>query len=356
MDLAARRAKYSKVSTALAHLDDVALGVLLGGRHTASSWGATQLVEVAGERVFVKLVPLTERELARSFSTRNHYQLPLYYQYGVNSAGFGAWREAVAHLETTNWVLEGATAAFPLAYHARVLRRPSRSRLVPSISSERLGEYVRYWNSSKNIGRFVMDRADGSHAVAVFLEQLPRNLAEWLAERPSDTERLYTQLCEAITFLRGRGVVHFDAHFENIMTDGSQVYVSDFGLVVDPRFDLAAKEREFLDRHSHYDYGAALCSIGPQLLRWYAALPEASQQSVRDRLGDGDTHIRLVTEVERLAGLVDPSLMAATVRFRDVIMFMYDFYTSLQANRRKNTPFDDAGLGDLLRSAGVLSG
>jgi hypothetical protein len=309
--------------------------------------------------VFVKLVPLTDREHRKGFSTRNHYQLPLYYQYGVNSAGFGAWREVVAHLETTNWVLEGATDAFPIAYHVRVIRRPGGrgSRLISPVTPEELDEYVRYWNSSKNIGRFIDDRANGEYAVAVFLEHTPHNLAEWLAARPDDTERLYERLCDTIAFLRERGVVHFDAHFENAMTDGEQVYLTDFGLLLDPRFDLTAKEREFLDRHRHYDYGAALCSIGPQVLWWYAALPEAGQKTVRARLSDSDEiHVRLITEVERLAGIVDHSLVAATVRFRDVIMFMHGFYTSLQANRRKNTTFDDAGLGDLLRSAGVLSG
>lgn len=361
MDAAARRARYAKVSSALAHLDDDSLRELLGGRHSSSSWGATQLVEVAGERVFVKLVPLTDRELRKGFSTRNHYQLPLYYQYGVNSAGFGAWREVVAHLETTNWVLSDATGAFPIAYHVRVIRRPGGgrgSRMIPAIGQERLEEYVRYWNSSRNIGRFVADRAEGSHAVAVFLEHVPRNLAEWLAARPEDTSRLYSQLCDAITFLRGHGIVHFDAHFENVMTDGEQVYLTDFGLLLDPRFDLTTRERDFLGRHSHYDYGAALCSIGPQIIWWYNALPEVEQKSVRARLGadggDRALHWLLIDEVERLAGVVAPALVTATVRYREVVRFMHDFYTRLQANPRKNTPFDDAGLAALLRTAGVL--
>ena len=55
------------------------------------------------------------------FSTKNLYDLPTYYQYGVGSAGFGVFRELVANIKTTNWVLQGAIANFPLLYHARII-------------------------------------------------------------------------------------------------------------------------------------------------------------------------------------------------------------------------------------------
>lgn len=73
--------------------------------------------------MFVKRIPLTDVEHRRWFSTRNHFRMPTFYNYGVGSAGFGAWRELVAHIKTTNWVLEGACPNFPLLLHWRLLSR-----------------------------------------------------------------------------------------------------------------------------------------------------------------------------------------------------------------------------------------
>lgn len=39
----------------------------------------------------------------------------------LDSPGFTAWRELEAHQRTTQWVLDGKTADFPLLYHWRVL-------------------------------------------------------------------------------------------------------------------------------------------------------------------------------------------------------------------------------------------
>jgi hypothetical protein len=59
MDPVARRARYSKISTALAHVDEDGLRRLLPARPTNRGWGTTHTVEVCGEPVFVKVVPLT---------------------------------------------------------------------------------------------------------------------------------------------------------------------------------------------------------------------------------------------------------------------------------------------------------
>jgi hypothetical protein len=133
-------------------------------------WGNTQTVEIAGEPVFVKTIPLTDLERDHMYSTRNRYQLPTFYQYGVGSAGFGAWRELVTHVTTTNWVLEDAIDTFPLTYHFRIVPRPSPA---DPVGPSNIDDYVRTWNSSKSIGRYVTDRASGRHAALVFVEQVP---------------------------------------------------------------------------------------------------------------------------------------------------------------------------------------
>ncbi len=68
-------------------------------------------------------MPLTDLEqLPQHFiSTANLFNLPLGYQYGVGSAGFGAWRELATHIMTINWVITGECANFPTMYHWRIL-------------------------------------------------------------------------------------------------------------------------------------------------------------------------------------------------------------------------------------------
>lgn len=203
------------------------------------------------------------------------------------------------------------------------------------------------------------ERVTGSHAAVIFLEHLPHTVGDWMVDHPEDIDRMLSQLCDTITFLRGQGISHFDAHVVNVVTDGELICLTDFGLALDKRFDLTARERDFLERHSHYDYGEALSAPWMLLNGWYKSLAPEEQESVRALLGSSqepaDLFPLIVTGVERLEGLVHPLLIAATVRYRDINTYMHDFFARLQANRRKNTPFDDARLSELLRSAGVVA-
>ena len=97
--------------------------------------GKSALISIDDTSVFVKKVPLTDLEqLPQHFmSTANLFNLPLGYQYGIGSAGigsagFGAWRELAAHIMTTNWVITGECANFPIMYHWRIL--PSHLPLI----------------------------------------------------------------------------------------------------------------------------------------------------------------------------------------------------------------------------------
>lgn len=357
MDDLARRARHSKISTALARLDDDSLRGLLDAESEARGWGYVQQIEIDGEPVFVKTIPLTDLEHDHPNSTRNHYRLPTYYQYGVGSAGFGAWRELATHAKTTTWVLDGVHGAFPPTYHVRIV---PRAGLLAPPTSQSLDDYVRRWNSSQAVARYLTDRADGAYAALIFLEWLPTSIWDWLRAQPEDIERTVRDLCATVTFLREHGVVDFDAHFNNAMTDGERSYLLDFGLVLDSSFDLTLRERTFLERHRHYDYGGILFSIGSQLHSRYRSLAEADQTAVRARLGVADDphSIRqgLVGGVERLGDLVHPALAEAVVRYREIIEFMDRFLSRLSANPRKDTRYDDDRLRRLLQAAGVIEG
>lgn len=43
-------------------------------------------------------------------------------------------------------------------------------------------------------------------------------------------------------YMNAHGLVHFDAHFRNILTDGETLFLSDFGLALSEKFDLTLAE------------------------------------------------------------------------------------------------------------------
>ncbi|WP_440087327.1 protein kinase family protein [Streptosporangium sp. LJ11] len=255
---AARVAAYSKVSTHLALLGDRRLGDLVEGASMlgAGIGGASAALEVEGVRVFVKKVPLTEPELRPEnvMSTANLFGLPAFYQYGLGSAGFGAWRELAVHTMATNWVLGEEHQGFPLLYHWRVLPGPPPSESAVFAEFGDLEGAVGHWEGSPAVRERLEAIRSSPASVVLFLEHVPQTLAAWL---PGQDLSAYAwvdaELAETVAFMRSRRLVHFDAHFHNVLTDGHRLYFSDFGLALSPRFELSAGEAAFLTRHRDYD-------------------------------------------------------------------------------------------------------
>ncbi|HEV2634603.1 MAG TPA: hypothetical protein VGX23_05620 [Actinocrinis sp.] len=147
----ARLAGYAAASTGLALLSDRRLGELLAAAEPLGSGigGALARLRIGAVPVFVKKVPVTELELRPDnvMSTANLFGLPGFYQYGIGSAGFGAWRELAAHVMTTNWVLADEHQNFPPMYHWRVLPQPPADTDSDSdtAAAEQLEAGVEYW-------------------------------------------------------------------------------------------------------------------------------------------------------------------------------------------------------------------
>src|SRR5437762_2414428 len=116
-----RHKRYFDLSSRIALLDNARLRSLFGEREEQSSYGKNHIVTLGRSKVFVKRVPVTDLEYEHMFSTRNMYDLPTFYNYPFGSAGLGVFRELVTHIKTTNWVLSGAIATFPLMYHYRLI-------------------------------------------------------------------------------------------------------------------------------------------------------------------------------------------------------------------------------------------
>ena len=215
--------------------------------------GKSALLEVAGTPVFVKRVPLTdlERQPDSVRSTANLFALPVFCQYGIGSPCFGAWRELAAHIMTTNWVLAGECESFPLMYHWRVLP-------VSMPLSEELADVERavaYWGGGPEVRRRMEALQQSSASVALFLEYIPQNLYQWLGQQVQAGGEAADRACTmverdleaVISFMNSRGLLHFDAHFENILTDGQRLFFADYGLAISSRFELSPEEVAFFD-------------------------------------------------------------------------------------------------------------
>ncbi len=261
---AARLLAYGTASTRLSLLSDRQLGEAVAAADPIGFGigGRSAELDIDGTRVFVKRIPLTDVETRpeNTGSTANLFGLPMFYQYGVGSAGFGAWRELAVHSMTTNWVLGNQYAGFPLMYHWRVLPDSPPEGFADEFGSIEVA--VAHWEGSPAVRERLEAIGRSSSSLVVFLEHVPQTLATWLrghrdAAQKSRDNSPYPWVEEALArgaaFMSSHGLVHFDAHFGNILTDGRLLYFADFGLALSSDFELSEAEAGFLSNHLAYD-------------------------------------------------------------------------------------------------------
>ncbi|MFI0968140.1 protein kinase family protein [Streptomyces sp. NPDC021080] len=261
---AARLATYRRVATRLSLLSDRRLGEAVAAASPLGSGigGRSAELDIDGIRVFVKKVPLTDIEMRpeNARSTANLFGLPMFYQYGVGSAGFGAWRELAAHIMTTGWVLGDEYEGFPLMYHWRVLPDSPPGGFTDEFGG--IDGAVEHWEGSPAVRERLEAIGRASACLVLFLEHIPWTLADRLHEHRTAAPEggdgspyLWAEeaLARGTAFMSSRGFVHFDAHFANVLTDGRQLYFADFGLALSAAFELTQNEGEFLSAHHLYD-------------------------------------------------------------------------------------------------------
>ncbi len=342
----ARLATYAATATALSLLSDRRLGELLAAARPVGSGigGSTAELAVDGVRVFVKKIPLTELEQRgeHAMSTANLFGLPAFYQYPLGSAGFGAWRELAAHVMTTNWVLAGGYQGFPLLFGWRVL--PGSAAADAGVSF--LGgieETVAHWDGAAAVRRRVEAIRQSSASIVLFEEHIPHRLGDWLSRQDPAVEvgpcspfaRVGAQLTSGVEFMNARGLMHFDVHFNNILTDGDLLYFSDFGLATSDRFDLSAAEREFLSRHRAYDRCCAATGLACSLIAGVRGAV-SSTRFLREWMAGS------AAQGARTRGL---SAQAAAMlsRWAPPALLTLDFHQALYTGR-KTTPFPAAAI------------
>ncbi|MGW5780697.1 protein kinase family protein [Streptomyces sp. NPDC003863] len=337
---AVRLATYGTVATHLSLLSDRRLGEVVAAADPLGSGigGRSAELDFEGTRVFVKRVPLTDTELRpeNARSTANLFGLPMFYQYGVGSAGFGAWRELAVHVMTTNWVLRNEYEGFPLMYHWRILPDCPPRGFVDEFGG--IDGAVAHWEGSSAVRERLEAIGRSSFSLVLFLEHVPQTLADWLHDHRTATPEVgegspYPRVEEALArgsaFMGSRGLVHFDAHFANVLTDGRLIYFADFGLALSSGFELSAAEAEFLSRHRAYDR----CHTASHLLRHH--LP--------DDLRGGMEHEAFLREWiagHRPDGV--PGEIAAIIERHSRAAVVFGEFTRRLLTESKRTPFPAA--------------
>ena len=360
-DLKTRIDTYYKLNTHLIYLDNEKLNSLFDSKRDARGWGENHIIKLGKSKVFVKKIPLTDLESNNMFSTKNLYDLPTYYNYGVGSAGFGVFRELLTHIRTTNWVLQGEIENFPLMYHYRIIPRSGEK---VDVDTEWYNKYVKYWNSNENIGRYIVDRTNAKYEVALFLEYIPYQFSKWFGKNISRLDAFIGEIPETLMFLRKNGIIHFDVHFGNIVTDGNKPYLTDFGLALDKRFDLNETERAFFRKNTYYDYGEFLLCVGEYVSSVYQGLAETKKKKVMQKYGLKDEmqypedFIILLENIGEIyaEGLMklDKNYVEVLIKYRAIIVLMAEFFADMGQNDRKDTKYSHTKLKRLLEETEIL--
>ncbi|MET7338557.1 serine/threonine protein phosphatase [Nonomuraea sp. NPDC005650] len=327
-----RVSRYGEVASALALHSDRQLGESLEQAQVLGEGigGTSALLAVDGVPVFAKRVPLTdlERRAGNVMSTANLFGLPPFCQYGIGGPSFSTWRELAAGVMTTNWVLAGRTAAFPLLYHWRVLPgAPPQSDQHADVET-----VVRYWGGSPAVRDRLHAVAQASASIVLFQEFIPHNLNEWLATQLAagqDAAVAASAMVEScmltdVAFMNGQELMHFDNHFRNILTDGERLYIADLGLATSSRFDLSRQEIEFLDRNRTHDLGYGLMRLVNWLVSDICGVPVPRNGAV----GQRNEYIRAWADGAEPAG-APPAVAAMLRRHAPVAEAMNDFYWDL---------------------------
>lgn len=352
-----RLKSHFSINTHLSLMSNKALELLLSKAKLSAGWGQNGIVEIEGRRVFVKIIPVTDLEVSNAYSTKNLYRIPTWYNYGVGSAGFGAFRELAAHVKTTNWVRSGQFAAFPLLHHHRIITSDKRNKSIPE-----LDEYVAYWNGSKSVERYMLDRSASKQHLLLFLECLTP-LSDWVAKNPSKIAAMLPKALKSIDFLYNNGLIHFDAHIDNWLTDGRNLYLSDFGLVLDREFELTESEKKSFEKHRFYDYTQVVETFGRTLLDTHFSIHPRQGEVVDKEIEQwADAEIPRVNLLLHTALALHKanritlpaSLIEFIHRYQTIMIekncFLYDIYRG----RKTTEKYPAQRLEKLLRQVGIV--
>ncbi len=166
---------------------------------------------------------------------------------------------------------------------------------------------------------------------------LTTQLAEGSNAIDTAIEMVESKLLETTFFMNANGMLHFDAHFHNILTDGQQIYFSDFGLTTSLQFALSNEELQFFQHHQNYDR----CYVATALTNWIISRCFGKEQSeeVLKEYANGNTPLLLPEALT-------PYLSSVVRRYAPLALRMNTFFKMLR-DKSKQTPYPEEELENL---------
>ena len=166
--------------------------------------------------------------------------------------------------------------------------------------------------------------------------------------------------------MQSKGIIHFDLHFGNILTDGEQIYLTYFGLVLDRSFALTSQEMSFFEEHILYDYGELLRNLGLLIRGWYNSCLEEDKFRIMEkyRIDKSWESYKLgkvlLDNIEQINadGDIDLNLdhfyVDSIVKYRSIITLIQNFFVEIWKNNHKDTQFPHGELQLLLEETGFI--
>ena len=228
-----------------------------------------------------------------------------------------------------------------------------------------LAIYLRFHNPLKE-GRKKSCKTTAKYEIVLFLEYIPYTFSEWFGKNMDELPSFTSEMSDTIAFLRENGIIHFDVHFGNILTDGNRQFLTDFGLVLDKRFDLSKTERAFFRKHTYFDYGVFLSCSGGYIMSVYQSLASTKKKKVtqkyalKDDMPYSKTLSILLENINEIHtdGLMrlDKNYVETASKYRTIIGLMFEFFVDMRRNDRKDVRYNYMKLKRLLEEAGLLHG
>ncbi|WP_063023936.1 hypothetical protein [Nocardia niwae] len=147
------------------------------------------------------------------------------------------------------------------------------------------------------------------------------------------------ELATGTAFMNSRGLLHLDAHFENILTDGQRLYFGDYGLALSCEFDLSPAEAAFFDQNQSYDRGYTATYLVNWLLTALYRLRREDRE-VRAAM------VRAIAEGKPPQGIGEEAA-ALLARHAPIAAVMSAFTRAFQQECR-STPYPDQEIRRLL--------
>ena len=245
--------KYNNLTNKLLYMNNSSINELINKQKKSNiniKWGEAGTIKINNIKIFYKKIPLAKLFYESGMTSANLYNLPAYYNYGYGSAGINPWRELITHINLSNYVICGETESFPLLYNWRIIK-DNTNNFNSGLSEKLMNNY----GNNKNIKKYLEDRYNCEYKILMLIEYIPFVLYEYINKKPLYLKNYEHESRKILDFLTSKKILDMDAHEGNYLVDmKGNLYLTDFGLVLDRKFDLDKNEIKFMKENKRLPY------------------------------------------------------------------------------------------------------